>query len=82
MSAIPASLPSPEIQRELEYSAFNRDEKFASQFLGVSVDCLRTWRRLGRGPETRKLNGYSIRYSIKSLQSWVDLQQRGGCAGA
>jgi hypothetical protein len=69
-----------QIEQELETTAFNRDERFASRYLGVAVETLRTYRKTGRGPEYRKIGGKLVRYSLGSLRSFVAAQPRGGQA--
>jgi len=55
-----------------------RDERFTSTYLGVSVETLRAWRRLGRGPRYRKIGGRCVRYSVTDLESFVEAQPTGG----
>lgn len=70
-----------QIEQELEITAFNRDERFASRYLGVAVETLRTYRKKsGRGPEYRKIGGKLVRYSLQSLRAFVEVQPRGGRA--
>jgi hypothetical protein len=46
-------------------------EKQAAQFLNVSISLLRKWRRLGAGPEFKKVGGKLVRYPIDSLRTWI-----------
>jgi hypothetical protein len=62
---------------ELEQTLFNKDERFAAAFLGISSEGLRTWRKQGRSPNYRKL-GKLVRYSIESLRAFVEAQPIGG----
>ena len=62
---------------EIDKAAFNRDEPFAATFVGSTVETLRTWRKRGCGPPWKKLNGL-VRYSLESLQEWVEAQPTGG----
>jgi hypothetical protein len=89
LTAFSFSAPIGTFDRELEFTAFNKNEQYAAKFLGCSVEMLRAYRknridpktgepRPPMGPEFRRLNGHLIRYSIQSLQSWVDAQERGG----
>jgi len=57
--------------------AFNKDETFASRFLGVSVEGLRSWRKRGIGPPWRKL-GKLVKYSAEGLLDWAESQPGGG----
>lgn len=63
-----------QLPSELQFSAFNRDENFAAAFLGVKIETLRTWRKRKTGPEFRKIGGKLVRYSVSSLQSFVEAQ--------
>jgi hypothetical protein len=65
-------------EQELEITAFNRDEQFASRYLGVAIETLRGYRKRNRGPEFRRIGGKLIRYSLASLRAWSDAQPRGG----
>jgi hypothetical protein len=69
---------TPQVEQELELTAFNRDERFASRYLGLAVETLRTYRKNGRGPGYRKIGGKLVRYSLHSLRAWADAQPRGG----
>jgi hypothetical protein len=69
----PVSLPE-----DLERTAFNRDERFASRYLGVNPETLRGWRKRGIGPRYVKLNGRLVKYSVLSLISFVESQPMGG----
>lgn len=62
---------------EIDIAAFNRDEAFAAAFVGSTVETLRTWRKRGCGPPWKKLNGL-VRYSLASLQEWVESKPGGG----
>jgi len=54
-----------------------RDERFASDFLGVAVETLRSWRKQGRGPRFRKI-GRCVRYSLRDLAQFIDSLPVGG----
>jgi hypothetical protein len=66
---------------DLEFTAFNRDEKFASAFLGVGIETLRFWRKKRRGPPYRKLGPKLVRYSLGALGDWVEAQPLPGEEG-
>ena len=57
--------------------AFNRDEYFVAEFLGVSIETLRGWRKRRTGPPWKQLNGRCIRYSLAGLIAWSE-EQPGG----
>src|SRR5678815_174191 len=85
------SAPIQIIDQDLEFAAFNKDEHWASRFLGISVESLRGYRKKRidkatgieqspRGPGFVKLNGATVRYSLQSLTEWVNSQPSGGQA--
>lgn len=49
-----------------------------AEYLGISVGTIRRWRLHNRGPEFRKFNGDSVRYSRESLDTWATSQPAGG----
>ncbi|MEP7354861.1 MAG: helix-turn-helix domain-containing protein [Acidobacteriota bacterium] len=63
---------------DLEITAHNRNEHFASALLGVDVETLRGWRKRKTGPPWRKVNGRLVRYSLGELTEWVKSQPSGG----
>ena len=67
-------------QPDLNLAAF-RDERFAADRLGVSVETMRTWRRQKRGPRYRKIGGRCMRYSIADLLAFIEVQPAGGSKG-
>jgi predicted site-specific integrase-resolvase len=46
-------------------------EKEAARTIGLSVQTLRNWRHLGKGPAYVKL-GRSVRYRIDDLMDFID----------
>lgn len=66
------------IAPELCDEIFNRDERFAARFVGVSPETLRTWRRKNVGPRYRKVLGKLVKYSVASLREFLDAQPAGG----
>jgi hypothetical protein len=56
-----------------------RDERFAAEYLAVSVETLRTWRKQNRGPRYRRI-GRCVRYSFADLLAFVDAAPSGGGA--
>jgi hypothetical protein len=63
---------------DLDRQAYNRNEEFAAQFCGQSVETLRGYRKRGVGPRYKKILGKSIRYSIASLTEFMESQPTGG----
>lgn len=47
-------------------------EREAAQWLNISPRTLQAWRRLGRGPNFRKVAGTLIRYSRRELVLWLN----------
>ena len=64
------------VQGSVEQSSL-RDERYASSYLGLSVQTLRAWRTQGRGPRFRKL-GRCVRYRMCDLIVFVESQPSGG----
>jgi hypothetical protein len=56
-----------------------RDERFVADFLGTTVETLRTWRRRRCGPPWVKF-GKLVRYSIAGLIAWANSQPGGQAA--
>lgn len=71
-----ASVVTSENPTVCELTAF-RDERSTAALLGVSVETLRTWRKLNRGPRFRKL-GRCVRYRIADLEAFVEASPSGG----
>src|SRR5947208_423393 len=65
---------TPQASKRLE-STEVRKEKDVSKLLSVSVSTLRRWRRLGKGPIYRKLNG-AVRYAALDVQKFIDDRAR------
>jgi hypothetical protein len=61
-------------------TAFDRNEKFVARFFGVSVECVRGWRKRQIGPPHRKIGGKLVRYSVAGLTAWAQAQPAGGQA--
>ncbi len=61
---------------------FNRDEHFGARYLGINVHTLRGYRRRKKGPEYIKLNGFLVRYSLRSLREFMDAAPRGPAKSA
>ena len=53
------------------------DEVAFAERYDIPVKTLRNWRLLGRGPEFIKF-GFSVRYSVRSIEAWVESLPRGG----
>jgi hypothetical protein len=65
----------PQLPPELDETAFNKDEYYATAFCGAkSVYTTRAWRKKGQGPPFRKINGNMVRYSIATLREWMESQ--------
>jgi Helix-turn-helix domain len=62
----------------LESTAYNRNERFAARFYGVDTETVRGWRKRGRGPRYKKINGKLIRYSLEDLIAWAESQPGSG----
>jgi predicted DNA-binding transcriptional regulator AlpA len=52
------------------------DEKAVARRLGVTVACLRRWRRVGEGPAWAKL-GRLVRYKPQDIDEFVMSNTRG-----
>jgi len=61
----------------VNFNAFCRDERFAASYLGVTINTLRAWRNLGRGPRFRKF-GRSVRYTMSDLEAFIASAPSGG----
>jgi hypothetical protein len=48
------------------------NEKQVSEAYGFALSTLRNWRFLGRGPAYSKCGGKAIRYSIQSLEEFME----------
>ena len=53
------------------------NETEVSEFLGMSLACVRRWRLFGEGPEYRKV-GLLVRYRPEAVNEWLNNQQLGG----
>ena len=47
------------------------DEHTASKITGIKIGTLRKWRRQGRGPVVKCVEGRLVRYSLREIQKWV-----------
>jgi predicted DNA-binding transcriptional regulator AlpA len=47
------------------------DEKEAARFLGLSIQTLRNWRHLRKGPAYLKVGGRAVRYRLEDLESFL-----------
>jgi hypothetical protein len=56
---------------ELASTAYNKDRRFAAEFLGLSPSGLDALHKSGRGPIAKRL-GRRWRYSIKSLVEFAE----------
>jgi hypothetical protein len=59
------------------HTAPHLNEREAAKFLGITVEGLRTWRKLGRGPRYRKF-GRCVRYKRADLEVFVEAAPAGG----
>jgi Helix-turn-helix domain len=57
--------PVPELQMNRLWSI-----EETAYFLGVSIDTVRTWRRLGRGPRGLRL-GKHVKYRPQDVTAWL-----------
>jgi predicted DNA-binding transcriptional regulator AlpA len=57
--------PAPELQMNRLWSI-----EETAYFLGVSIDTVRTWRRLGRGPRGLRL-GKHVKYRPQDVTAWL-----------
>jgi hypothetical protein len=60
------------------------DDHRAADHIGVSVDTIRRWRRLGTGPVYLKLGTgpkAPVRYRITDLDAWLDAHARTSTSG-
>jgi hypothetical protein len=64
------------VHRKSERIIF-RNEHATAAYLAISVETLRHWRRLGRGPRFRKI-GRCVRYHEADLQAFVEAAPSGG----
>jgi predicted DNA-binding transcriptional regulator AlpA len=67
--------PRPEM-RDPDVIGF-RDERYAANYLGISIETLHTWRQKNRGPRWRKF-GRCVRYSLADLAEFVQNAPAGG----
>lgn len=58
-----------------EYTAPNRNQKEAAQYLGLTVEGLRTLRKQGRGPASYKI-GRCVRFSLADLVAFAESHRR------
>ena len=47
------------------------NEKEVAELIGFSVQSLRNWRFLGRGPSYIKV-GRAVRYQLKDILNWIE----------
>lgn len=62
------------MEREIDLAI---SESEAARRLSVSIGALRKWRRESKGPRFIKL-GRLVRYSVGSLQAWLEANSRNG----
>jgi hypothetical protein len=67
-----------QIPHDLKFAAYNLNERFVAEFLGLNVETVRGYRKQRRGPQFRKICGRAVRYSLKDLLAFVDAQPIGG----
>jgi len=48
-----------------------------ARLLGVSVNTVRRWRHLGRGPKHVKI-GTAVRYKLEDVLAWLESRASGG----
>ena len=46
-------------------------EHTVSAITGIKTRTLRKWRRQGRGPRVKRIEGRLIRYSLQDLHDWM-----------
>ena len=56
---------------KLNHAGEAMDEKKASKILGISIQTLRNWRHLRKGPCYIKM-GRAVRYQLEDLQYYMD----------
>jgi hypothetical protein len=54
------------------------DEHEAAAVLNLSVKVLRRLRQENKPPRYRKLNGFSVRYQLSDLRTYLEAQPSGG----
>lgn len=59
----------------LEFKAPNRNEQEAAQYLGLTLEGLRTLRKQGRGPASYKI-GRLVRFSLADLAAFAESHRR------
>jgi hypothetical protein len=58
------------------------NEHHVAERLGISVNTLRRWRLLGKGPVFRKFAGASVRYGESDIELFVANSPTGGTTEA
>lgn len=53
-----------------------RTLKEVAELLGVSVECLIRWRRVGDGPPFIRLGSRKIAYEMRDVAAWLNSRQR------
>jgi predicted DNA-binding transcriptional regulator AlpA len=67
----------PAIPPEVDYRAWNKDERVIARVCGVSVQTVRRWRAAGEGPQWKKI-GACVRYSLATTFEWLESLPGGG----
>jgi hypothetical protein len=65
------------LERDVDFHAFNKDERVAAAACGVSVQTMRRLRATGRGPRFHRISAL-CRYSLAEVFAWMDAQPCGG----
>ena len=47
-------------------------EKELSEYIRISIPCLKHWRSIGYGPSFFRYKGKSIRYNLSEIYVWID----------
>ena len=55
-----------------------RDERSTAEYLGISVETLRGWRKQNCGPRYRKIGKKLVRYAIEDVRAFIEAQPSGG----
>jgi predicted DNA-binding transcriptional regulator AlpA len=53
-----------------------RSSKEVARLLGVTVECLISWRRTGKGPTFTRLGTRKVAYDIRDVSAWLDMQKQ------
>jgi predicted DNA-binding transcriptional regulator AlpA len=53
-----------------------RSSKEVARLLGITVDCLISWRRSGEGPPFTKIGARKVLYDMRDVTAWLDAHKQ------